>query len=104
MLKSVLPMERICGLLGYVNGCLDDTSDDIIPDSQLYSIFVRLAVRARELDNRDACKRIIDSELTNYVEPVPGARDRVCKALEIMLTAWLAAKMRAAAEKMLEEL
>jgi DNA-binding transcriptional MerR regulator len=104
MLKSVLPMERICGLLGYVNGCLDDTSDDIIPDSQLYSIFVRLAVRARELDNRDACKRIIDSELTNYVEPVPGAKDRVCKALEIMLTAWLAAKMRAAAEKMLEEL
>ncbi len=104
MLKSILPMERICGLLSYVNGHLDDTSDDIIQDSQLYIIFVGLAVRAKELDNREACSRIINEQLADYVEPVPGAKDRVAKALEIMLTAWLAAKMRAAAEKMLEEL
>lgn len=104
MLKSILPMERICGLLRYVNGNLDDTSDDIILDSRLYFIFVRLAVRARELDNRDACRRIIAEELLDYTEPVPGAKDRVVKALEIMLTAWLAAKMRAAAEAMLQQL
>ena len=45
--KSVLPMERICGLLSYVNGRLDDASDDIIRDSDLYFMFVRLAGRAR---------------------------------------------------------
>jgi hypothetical protein len=104
MLKGILPMERICGLLSYVNGHLDDTSDDIIQDSQLYFIFVQLAVRAKELDNRDACRCIIGQQLADYTEPVPGAKERVAKALEIMLTAWLAAKMRAAAEKMLEEL
>lgn len=104
MLKSILPMERICGLLSFVNGHLDDTSDDIILDSQLYYIFVRLAVRARELDDREACRRIIEEELSGYAEPVPGAKERVVKALEIMLTAWLAAKMRAAAEKMLQQL
>lgn len=104
MLKSILPMDRICGLLSYVNGHLDDTSDDIIQDSQLYIIFVGLAVRAKELDDRDACKRIISEQLADYREPVPGAKERVAKALEIMLTAWLAAKMRAAAERMLEGL
>ena len=104
MLKSILPMERICGLLSYVNGNLDDASDDIILDSRLYYIFVRLAVRARELDDRNACRRIISEELADYAEPVPGARERVVKALEIMLTAWLAAKMRAAAEEMLQQL
>ena len=104
MLKSILPMERICGLLSYVNGNLDDASDDIILDSKLYFIFARLAVRARELDDRDACRRIIEEELAGYVEPVPGAKERVVRALEVMLTAWLAAKMRAAAEKMLEQL
>ena len=104
MLKSILPMERICGLLSYVNGHLDDTSDDIIQDSQLYIIFVGLAVRAKELDDREACLRIINERLADYVEPVEGAKERVAKAMEIMLTAWLAAKMRAAAEKMLEEL
>ena len=104
MLRGILPMERICSLLSYVNGDLDDVSDDIIQDSQLYCIFVGLAVRARELDDRAACRRIIDEQLLDYVEPVPGARERITKALEIMLTAWLAAKMRSAAEKMLEEL
>lgn len=104
MLRSILPMERICGLPSYVNGNLDDASDDIILDSRLYFIFVRLAVRARELDDREACLRIIQEELTDYAEPVPGAKERVVKALEIMLTAWLAAKMRAAAETMLQQL
>ena len=104
MLRGALPLEKICGLLSYVNGNLDDTSDDIILDSRLYFIFVRLAVRARELDDRDACRRIIEEELADYAEPVPGAKDRVVKALEIMLTAWLAAKMRAAAEEMLQQL
>jgi DNA-binding transcriptional MerR regulator len=104
MLKSILPMERICGLLSYVNGDLDDESDDIILDSRLYYIFVRLAVRARELDDRQACRRIIEEELSDYTEPMPGAKDRVVKALEIMLTAWLAAKMRAVAEEMLQQL
>jgi DNA-binding transcriptional MerR regulator len=104
MLKSILPMERICGLLSYVNGNLDDASDDIILDSKLYFIFARLAVRARELDDRDACRRIIEEELEGYTEPVPGAKERVVRALEVMLTAWLAAKMRAAAEAMLQQL
>ena len=45
MLKSVLPMERVCGLLGYINGQLDDTSDDMIDDAELYFLFVRLAAR-----------------------------------------------------------
>ena len=49
MLKSVLPLERICMLLGYVNGQLDDESDDMIDDSVLYFMFVQLAARSREL-------------------------------------------------------
>ena len=49
MLKNVLPLERICNLLGYVNGHLDDESDDMIDDSVLYFMFVRLAARSQEL-------------------------------------------------------
>ena len=30
MLKSVLPLEQICGLLSYINGKLDEENDDII--------------------------------------------------------------------------
>ena len=33
MLRGALPMEKICGLLTYVNGHLNDESDDLIDDS-----------------------------------------------------------------------
>lgn len=104
MLKSVLPLEQICGLLSYVNGKLDEESDDIIDDSRLYFLFVRLASRARELDDPAAWDQALEAALADYREPVPGARARIEKALRVMLTAWIAARMRHAAEKMLQEL
>lgn len=104
MLKGVLPLPDICNLLGYVNGQLDDETDDTIDDSALYFMFVRLAARSRELykaENRDA---VLDQELASYQEPVPGARERVKEVLRIMLTAWLAARMAQETLNMLNNL
>ena len=104
MLKGVLPMERICGMLSYINGQLDDESDDIIDDSQLYFMFVRLAARAKELDDAKTRERILDEMLADYQEPIPGAGARIRKVLQIMLTAYIAARMQQEAEKMLAEI
>ena len=104
MLKSALAMEDICGLLTYINGQLDDESDDLIDDSALYFMFVRLAARVRELDEPAERDRILDEMLTDYQEPVPGARQRVKQVLRIMLTAWVASRMRQEAERMLKNL
>ena len=104
MLKNTLSMETICGLLGYINGKLDETADDIIDDAQLYFLFVRLAARAKQLEEPEAWKRAMDDALRDYLEPVPGARERIEKTLQIMLVAWLAARARQRAEQMLREL
>ena len=104
MLKSVLPLEQICGLLSYINGKLDEENDDIIDDARLYFLFVRLASRAKELDNPQFWEKAMKDALAQYQEPVPGARERIEKALRVMLTAWVAARMRRAAETMLQEL
>ena len=104
MLRGVLPMERICGLLSYINGALDDESDDIIDDAQLYFIFVRLAAHARDLDTAEAWNDAIRTVMASYAEPFPGAGQRIKKVLRIMLTAWVATRMRQEAERMLDEL
>jgi len=104
MLKSVLSMERICGMLGYINGQLNDESDDIIDDSQLYFMFVKLAARSKELFLQEDREAVIESYLANYQEPVPGAKERVKNVLRVMLTAWLAARMRQEAEEMLSKM
>lgn len=104
MLKGTLPLERICSLLGYVNGQLDSEQDDMIDDSDLYFIFVRLAANSRELYHTQTREMALDEALSNYAEPMPGAKDRVKETLRIMLTAWLAARLAQAAERMLGQL
>lgn len=100
MLKSALPMEEICGLLEYINGELDDESDDLIDDSKLYFLFVRLAAHHRQMNNSTGRDVKLDEVLASYQEPIPGARERVEKVLRVMLTAWAAALMRQQAENM----
>lgn len=104
MLKSVLSLETICGLLEYINGKLDDQADDIIDDAALYFLFVKLAAHAKQLEDPAAWDKAMETALGDYHEPVPGARQRIEKALRVMLTAWIAARMRQAAEKLVAEL
>lgn len=104
MLKSVLPMERICALLTYINGHLDDVSDDMIDDSQLYFMFVELAMQARELSDEVSRENALAQILSSYEEPVPGAKERVAKVLRIMLMGFLAAKLQQQTETMVKEI
>lgn len=104
MLKSVLPMERICSLLGYVNGQLDDESDDMIDDATLYFMFCRITARYRELYDRDKWEQILDDTMEEYRETMPGAKERVRQVLRIMLTAWVAARIGQEAEQMVTHL
>lgn len=102
-LKNALSLDNICQLLRYVNGQLADSSDDVIDDQLLYFMFVRLAARARELYRAEDRDDLLDRELSGYNEPVPGARQRIKTALRIMLTAYLASRMRQEAENMLKK-
>jgi hypothetical protein len=104
MLRSVLPMERICSLLAYVNGQLDDESDDIIDDSQLYFMFVRLAARVGSVNEAQVWENAIAAEMAGYQEPVAGAAERVEKVLRIMLTAWASVCLQKRAEQTLNTL
>jgi len=97
-------MEQIVGLLGYINGSLTDTSDDMIDDSQLYFLFVKLASSKPSLRDPSEADTSIEALLKDYVEPVPGAKERVSKVLKVMLTAWVAARLHESANKMVEAL
>ena len=104
MLKDALRMEEICGLLSYVNGQMDDESDDLIDDSQLYFLFLRLAAYHREMNTPEGRDAYIKEILADYQEPVPGAAERVAQVLKVMLTAWAAALLRQQAISMANEL
>ena len=104
MMKDALAMDQICGLISYINGHLDDESDDIIDDSQLYFMFLRLASNHREMNNPAGREVHLLKVLADYREPFPGAGERVQQVLRTMLTAWAAAQLRQLAEKMVKDL
>lgn len=105
MLKGILPMENICILLSYVNGKLDEESDDAIDDSQLYFAFLHVAAKLRDLaSDRPALEQALEESLSEYREPFPGAKQRVEQVLRIMLTAWASAQLQREATQLLDEL
>lgn len=104
LLRGVLPLESVCKLLSYVNGQLDDESDDTIDDADLYFIFIRLAARSKALYQEENRDLVLEQELFDYAEPISGAKTRVKEVLRVMLTAWLAARMTQEADRMLSSL
>ena len=104
LLKGALPLERICTLMQYINGNLDDESDDLIGDTKLYFMFVRLAVLARHMNDSAQWDAAIETVMADYQEPIPGAKDRIVKVLRSMITAWIASRLRQSAEEMLQTL
>lgn len=104
MLKGALPMEKICSMLTYINGDLADESDDIIDDTVLYFMLVKLAARARHIGGDKAWEEALLDATASYQEPVPGARDRVIRVLRIMLNAWIASRFLSQVQEMVDQL
>ena len=104
MLKNALPLEKICGLLTYINGDLDDESDDIIDDSTLYFTFLKLAAKAKSIDDEGNWQEALSETLKDYSEPYKGAKKRVEEVLKIMVIAYIASRFKTTAENMVENL
>ncbi len=104
MLKGALPLEQICNLIRYINGSLTDESDDIIDDTVLYFKFVSLAARARHIGGTKEWTEALEEVMENYSEPYPGAKEKIILVLRIMLTAWIAARLRSQADEMIAQL
>ena len=105
-LKSALSIEQICKLLSYINGALDDESDDTIDDTELYGAFVLVAgsVQKHGLTSESEMNRLIADGLKDYKESIPGAKERIEQALRIMITAWRAAQLQTKAQSMMNAL
>ncbi len=106
MLRSCIQLDKIAMLLYYINGKLDDKSDDIIRDSVLYDYICRIL---ETLMQQDVCsmasiKDVIREQIADYEEAIPGARDRLANALEIIVVAYYAALIKRRSDEMLNDL
>ena len=87
LLRPAMRLDQIASLLRYVNGSVDDRTDDILPDDQLYNWLCTATLRLREESalNHEFVTTLIEALLEGYEGPVPDAKERLSHALTIML-------------------
>ncbi len=106
MLRSCIQLDRIALLLHYINGRVDDRSDDIIRDSVLYDYICRIldCLMQRDVCSMASIKEVIAEQTADYEETAPGARARLSHALEIIVVAYYAALIKRHSDGMLTDL
>ncbi len=103
MLREVLRLENIAYLMSYINGRVDDKTDDIIPESVLYDYICCIIDKCAccDYNGGEKLKRFIAECTADYEEVIPGSTVRLRKALEIIVLAYESARIKAMAENLL---
>ena len=104
LMICTMPLEQIIRLMAYLNGDLADEQDDLVDDTMLFFLFVRLAARARYIGGTKAWDDALLEITADYREPLPGAREKLIKVLKIMLTVYCANALKAQAEGLIAQL
>ena len=101
MLRDVMKIENISSLLSYLNGDVEDESDNTISESILYNYACDI------LDIVDYDIILTDSELENvikdaikdYQEPFPNGKQKLINGLKIILVYYASAIVKYEADK-----
>ena len=106
MLRSCIQLDHIAFLLQYINGKIDDKSDDIIRDSVLYDYICRIleTLTRQDVASKASIKEVIREQISESEEAMAGARDRLANVLEIIVTAYYAALIKRSSDEMLANL
>lgn len=104
VLRDCLPLEKIAQLLSGVNGSVEDVSDDIIDEGELYN---RLCMLLTEMDDLRSgtvvIREAVNRQLADYRGPKLDSKACLSRALEIMVLAYQASRLKQLAEHRLEE-
>ena len=106
MLRGSMKLEDIAKLMRYVNGDVEDTSDDIIADVNLYNILCRIIFTAEEVGAFEtaAVKKLIDKELEVTAKNAGPEAEKLQKAIFVMVMAYRSAFLKQEMETVLKDI
>lgn len=103
ILRGSMKLDHIAGLMAYINGKVEEQSDDLISELELLNMLERILRRCNTDKSLSKIETYISKELADYQEPVPGAKDKLFRGLYIMALAYLSAMIRCLCEDKTKE-
>lgn len=96
MLRGVMKLEDIARLMAFVNGDVEDTSDDIIADETLYNLLCKIIFEAEDNGTfaPEQLKVIINKAVDESAKSVKSDADKLKKAMLIMILAYRSAYLK----------
>ncbi len=85
ILRNSMKLEDIANLMAYINGRVDDLSDDILHDKELYNLLCRLICILDRDNAYDPCEITLEIDRNLGAEYDGEARKRLKKVLFIMI-------------------
>lgn len=96
MLRNSMQLDKIIALMTYINGQVDDRSDDIIPDRELFSLLCAVIHEADEQQttNREKLAEIIEQHLSQYHGPNADSKEKLERAVLCMVLGFVASELK----------
>lgn len=96
VLRAAMKLEDIVNLMAYINGEVEDESDDILHDKDLFDLLCSAVIKLDECEglriNSENVMKISDDMISQ--DFVGEVRDKLQKALAIMLLAYRSAVLK----------
>lgn len=106
MMRGSMQLEQIAFLMGYINGSVEDRSDDILPDRELFNILCSIIYSCQKNTVTDGqfLDTVIDERIksVNFTDDI--SQKKLKTALRAMVLAILSTKMKELAQKAFAEL
>lgn len=105
-LRDCMQLDRIKALLKYLNGLVDDESDDIIREAVLYDylcVIIGDIDIAKGISYTTVQKRVLEI-IKDYKGPFDDSKHKLCKGLTLMVMAYASGQLKAQADMLYNEL
>ena len=101
MMRGSMQMEQIAFLMSYINGSVEDRSDDILPDRELFNILCSIIYTCQQnaVADTEYLDRVIDNRLEHAKISDGVSQKKLRTALRAMVLAILATQMKELAQK-----
>lgn len=103
MLRKAMKLEDIANLMRYINGDVEDTSDDIVEEVLLYDMLCRIIFTAEDEGAFDSAhiKSLVAREVAENTKEIADD-DKMKKAMFVMVIGYRSGFLRTEMEKGLE--